>query len=90
MTAYSEPIDLTAPVDDLCADTGAVCARCGTGYELTRPNSLQLDGRFHGQILCEPCIRRESLRAELVNAASRNPVCRPAEGCTICEARRAP
>lgn len=43
------------PVDDLSADTGARCARCGSDRELTRPNSLLLDGRHFGEIVCEDC-----------------------------------
>lgn len=43
------------PVDDLSEDTGARCARCGAGRELTRPNALLLGGRWYGEIVCERC-----------------------------------
>lgn len=46
---------IEVPVDDLSADTGARCARCGSDRELTRPNSLVLDGRVFGEIVCEDC-----------------------------------
>lgn len=86
MTAFSEPIDLTAPVDDL---TTSSCVRCGTRYELTRPNSLLVDGVWYGEILCGRCLLRAELVAAVEAKIARQPVCRVSEGCPICDRRRA-
>lgn len=53
------------PVDDLSEDTGARCARCGTGWELTRPNALLLGGRWYGEIVCERCEGRQDQHPRL-------------------------
>lgn len=48
-----------AVVDDL---TGQVCARCGTDRELTRPNSLVIDGVVFGLVVCTDCEHTGSVR----------------------------
>ena len=40
-------------IDDL---TETTCARCGTEYELHRPNGLVFDGRFYGEVVCTSCV----------------------------------
>jgi len=48
-----------AIVDDL---TGERCARCGTRYDLTRPNALVVDGRAYGLVVCVECAQTGTVR----------------------------